>query len=121
MKAIWILATVLAVVSTALGIEVVKKAQLEQQFNEQAPAAERWIRQCASVRAGLVMSRRNLWKPSEDRKDWGLTTYKTFTRNDWADVNACAIDENVYLGAACLDDETSCMIHALDWALVNVR
>jgi hypothetical protein len=111
----------LAIVSTGLGIEVVKKFELEQRFNEQAPAAERWIKQCSYVRASLEMSRRNLWHPKADLRDWGLVTYQTVTRNEWAEVNACAIDDNVNLGAACLDNETSCMIHALDWALVNVR
>ncbi len=121
MKATWTLASILAIVSIGLGIEVVRKSELQQRFNEQAPVAERWIKQCSHVRATLEMSRRNLWHPKPDSRDWGLVTYQTLTRNEWAEVNACAINENVNLGAACLDHETSCMIHALDWALVNVR
>lgn len=119
MKTTWILTSILAVISMALGVEVVKKVELEQQFNTEHPAAERWTKQCFSVRSGLTLARHNL-RPNGDR-EFGLSVYRKTTRDNWADVNACALDERIVLGDPCFQDETSCILHAIDWALVNIQ
>lgn len=87
----------------------------EQQLEDQSPIIARHKQLCDSVHAVLYLARRNLRNP--DRK-WSRATYAEATRYDWAEARMCS---DVTVGDSCEPDDQSCMLHALDWALVNIR
>lgn len=110
----WILSTILlgalCVVIALVPIRLV--AQLEAQ----APVIETYGQKCHVVRYGLESVRSNLG--SANLRDFGETQYKTFTRGNWAEPNMCSA---IHVGEFCEGNDLPCELHALDWALVNIR
>lgn len=94
--------------------------ELERKLDGQALAVERRKTQCMSVRAGLESARRNLLETNHERHNWGRTMFEGYVRDDWHLVNTCA-SEALYVEGSCAPDEQACMLHVLDWALVNIR
>lgn len=98
---------------------------LEHKLDDQELAVTRRKTQCMSVRIGLETARRNLLTDDTTTggagmRAWGRSAFVEYMRGDWHLVNTCA-SETVYVGASCTTDDVPCMLHALDWALVNIR
>lgn len=95
-------------------------SHLERELANQAVAVERRKTQCYAVRVGLESTRRNLLEANDERHRWGRTMFEGYMRDDWHLVNTCG-SESLYVEGGCSADDLPCMLHALDWALVNTR
>jgi len=75
---------------------------------------------CHQVQFQAETVRIDLRSGDPARRSWGLGQYKVLELGAWQMANMCA-DPGISIGAACDDDDLACQLHALDWALVNIR
>lgn len=75
---------------------------------------------CHQVQFQAADARTNLRSADPARRDWGLGQYKVLDLGAWQMANMCA-DPGISIGASCDDDDLACQLHALDWALINIR
>jgi hypothetical protein len=89
-------------------------------LDEQSPTVARRKAQCLRIRGSIEDVRSSLLSDRADLRHWGHDGFRILTHDDWAIVNTCA-SESIHVGDSSCLDNLPCQIHALDWALVNIR
>ena len=112
----------IALVMTSLTIAclIFWNVRLSQRIADQEPKVRRLDEQCQYGRHTLKDVRRFLWSPDAERRRWGVDAFRRLMHEDWHETNICA-REGVFVGGGCDLDDRGCMVHRLDWALVNVQ
>ena len=101
----------------ALGFTVVRQ---HKQLADQSVAVERRTSTCLGVRLDLEHTRAAVIDPEKHSIAAGAYRFTQYMRDDWQMINMCA-SNTLYVGASCAPDDKPCKLHALDWALVNIR
>lgn len=84
------------------------------------PVVKRYQLECAYMRLTYKDVRDQLWTSSIFTQRKGVFAYERLAETEWHEANICA-PAGVWLGHACEPDDRACMLHELDWALVNTR
>ena len=114
-----ILCVTLAAVICILALSILNRHHTAL-LDEQSPTVARRTVQCSRIRDSIEDVRTSLLSDRADLRHWGRDGFRILTHDDWAIVNTCA-PESVHVGDSSCLDNLPCQIHALDWALVNIR
>lgn len=109
-----------ACVGVAAGLLGYMTVQSTQKVQQQEPIVKRYSNECAYMRLVYKDIRKPLWADSWFQRHEGAYAYAKLMASQWHEANICAPD-GMWLGADCSSDDRACMIHALDWAIVNTR
>lgn len=109
------------IASSTFGVylDVVDQRKLDTLDRVQA-RAERLNNHCSFIRLSLNDLRKNLKQSDEKHQRYANGAFGNIEMNDWREVSLC-VPENISVRDGCSDNDVPCMLHAVDWALVNVR
>lgn len=89
-----------------------------EQLDEQAPRLERRDVYCRQIQFQAALTRDNLRSADKATRDGAREQFKILALGGWSMANMCSA---VHVGVTCDDDDLSCQLAALDWALINIQ
>ncbi len=114
----WIVLLAALVTFATLGVLVVVVVLQASELRQQEPVMQNHRDHCAVTRQNLTLARRKLLSDDPNTRALGLAQYRVASLGRWAEASMCTPIE---VDVSCSDEDLPCQLHAIDWALVNVR